>query len=110
MKLGKAVIDGKEYPLVFSTRVLVNLKERTGKDFGAFLNDASDIEQVMRLLADLIAAGCKYSKDHGMDAPEPLGYDTLLDVIAVDDFGKIFKSLEDLSHDKADIEVVSKNV
>ena len=90
MKTGK--IKETEYITCFSTRVLIAIEEREGdstEGLKRILND-SKLDDLFWLLAQLIDAGARYAKMEGLNNPEPLTKDELIDMIGVDEYPSIF--------------------
>nr|DAJ90236.1 MAG TPA: tail assembly chaperone protein [Bacteriophage sp.] len=92
MKTGKIKIKETEYITCFSTRVLIAIEEREGdstEGLKRILND-SKLDDLFWLLAQLIDAGARYAKMEGLNNPEPLTKDELIDMIGVDEYPSIF--------------------
>lgn len=96
MKTGMMEVAGKNYPLSFSARVIVECNKRYGSidNIGSALeSEAGDIGKVLTecfwLLSEMSRAGSAYQKLMGNDAPEPLTEDFLLDVIGADDIAEL---------------------
>ena len=89
-------VAGKNYPLSFSARVIVECNKRYGSidNIGSALeSEAGDIGKVLTecfwLLSEMSRAGSAYQKLMGNDAPEPLTEDFLLDAVGVDDIAEL---------------------
>ena len=96
MKTGMMEVAGKNYPLSFSARVIVECNKRYGSinNIGSALeSEAGDIGKILTecfwLLSEMSRAGSAYQKLMGNDAPEPLTEDFLLDVIGADDIAEL---------------------
>lgn len=94
MRTGKITIKGKEYLTCFSTRVLMNCEERAG----SFEHEMEKIEgrsisECIWLIYQLIIAGDRYAKIEGIDNPEPMTYDELIDSVGVDEYPDLFKAI-----------------
>lgn len=103
MRTGKVTINGIEYPLCFSTRVLVTLEER-GKSEGKssdevmaeIMGGADGGVSVMKsfwLLGAMIDAGVRYQRlNGGCDITAPSA-DDLIDTVDPEDYGSIFADM-----------------
>jgi hypothetical protein len=90
MRTAKIRINGKEYLLCFSTRVMRDCTERYGgiEKIGEALSGGDTVkmlDECFWLLAQMMAAGAKYAAMEGLPNPEPLGCDDLYDLCSVDD-------------------------
>lgn len=103
MRTGKVTINGIEYPLCFSTRVLVTLEERgraEGKSsdevMAEIMGGADGGVSVMKsfwLLAAMIDAGVRYQRlNGGCDLTAPTA-DDLIDTVDPEDYGAIFAAM-----------------
>lgn len=90
MRTGKIEINGKEYLLCFSARVVRDCVERYGNTESVFqaLSEGTEIEQMDEsfwMLAKMIDAGARYARLEGIENPQPLDQDALYDIFGVDD-------------------------
>lgn len=103
MRTGKVTINGTEYPLCFSTRVLVTLEER-GKSEGKSSDEVMaeimggadggiSVEKSFWLLAAMIDAGVRYKKLNGGCDVEAPSADDLIDTVDPEDYGSIFAEM-----------------
>ena len=91
MRTGRVSIKGREYITCFSTRVLIECEERAGSVEAEMEKiQGGSITECIWLLHRLIAAGCKYAELEGMEAPEAIGYDELLDGVGIDEYSGLF--------------------
>lgn len=104
MRTATIEINGKDYLLCFSTRVMRDCAARYGglENIGGAISgdDAmKTLDESIWLLAQMMAAGAKYAKLEGLENPEPLSYDDLYDVFGVDDWlelkGKVMETISD---------------
>lgn len=114
MRQGTMPIAGVKYPACISARVIINAKERTGKEFPesiADLVDNNNIEGQFWLLAQMLKAGKLYLELIGETSPEPPTEDELLDLIGLDDFQKLANTIIGIANDTStpDVIVESKN-
>lgn len=91
MRTAKIEINGKDYLLCFSTRVMRDCAKRYGglENIGGVISgdDAmKTLDESIWLLAQMMAAGAKYAKLEGIETPEPLSYEDLYDAFGVDDW------------------------
>ena len=104
MKTSKAQIRGKEYLMCFSTRVVIECHKRYGgienamkKIFPGPDND-QEIEAVFWLFYEMLKAGSAYAKINGIDNPDIMTYDELIDSVGIDDYpqmlAKVIESTE----------------
>lgn len=102
MRTGKIEINGKEYLLCFSTRVVRACSERYGSvgNIDKALTSGTEAEMMDEsfwLLETMMDAGARYAKLNGIEAPPPLSYDDLYDLCGLDDLlgmkSKIFETV-----------------
>lgn len=103
MKLGKITLNGKEYPLCFSLRVVKACGERYGGvgGIGEALTPQSDneaeaihvLDECLWLLTTMMDAAYRYNKRMEVDTPEPPTLDELLDTCGFDDVASLKGSL-----------------
>lgn len=94
MRVCEIEIDGKQYPICFSTRVAIACQERAGSPEKVLNKIASeDIQEIFWLLTQMIAAGCGYKKMNGEETPTPIGYEELVDIVGVDDYPSMFTAI-----------------
>ncbi|MGN0134732.1 MAG: hypothetical protein ACI4AO_08390 [Anaerotignum sp.] len=113
MRTGKIEINGKEYLLCFSTRVVRACSERYGgvENIDKALmqgTEANMMDESFWLLATMMDAGARYAKLNGIETPPPLSYDDLYDLCDVDDLmgmkTKIFETVASGSEREIDTE------
>ena len=100
MRTAKIEVNGKDYLLCFSTRVMRDCMERYGEleNIGSILggNDAmKTLDESIWLLAQMMAAGAKYAKLEGIENPEPLSYDDLYNSFDMDDWLGMKEKIEE---------------
>ena len=102
MKTVNVKIDGQEYPLCLSTRVMVALEGRAragGRDLSgelqAIMADGS-VSGAFWLLAQMLKAGRRAAQmEDGPEPLEPPDYDELIDLVAVGEYAEIFRALRE---------------
>lgn len=113
MRTGKIEINGKEYLLCFSTRVVRACSERYGgvENIDKALMQGTEVnmmDESFWLLATMMDAGARYAKLNGIETPPPLSYDDLYDLCGVDDLmgmkTKIFETVASGSEREIDTE------
>lgn len=114
MRTGKIEINGKEYLLCFSTRVVRACSERYGgvENIDKALmqgTEANMMDESFWLLATMMDAGARYAKLNGIETPPPLSYDDIYDLCGVDDLmgmkTKIFETVASGSEREIDTEL-----
>ena len=101
MRVKHITINKKEYPICFSTRVLIALEERAGNadiELNRIFSERK-MTDVFWLLAQMLDAGYRYADIDGQVTPDPLTYDQLLDLIGVDEYSTMFSSLSSAIRD-----------
>lgn len=98
MRTGRIEVNGKEYLLCFSARVVRSCAKRYGsiENIDAALNAGTEVEQMDEcfwLLAEMMEAGNRYAQEEGICNPEPLDFDTLYDVCGMDDILNMKESI-----------------
>ena len=102
MRTSKLTIRGKEYTCCFSTRVLLALEDRGRQEvpvksatemLGAIMDDNGNLRDAFWLLHQMMLAGHRYAKLEGMDAPEPMALEDMLDLIGVEDYQSMFAAI-----------------
>lgn len=117
MRTNTITINGKEYLLCFSVRVIRDCTERYG-DMGKIGEALSDkdpvkgLDEAIWLLQRMMDAGSRYAKIEGLENPEPLSCDGLYDCCGLDEYvplkSKVMETI--VGGQKAGIEVEpSKN-
>ena len=115
MRTAKLTLNGVEYTLCFSARVMRSCAERYG-DMNAIydaLNKDKPVEaldEAVWLLAQLIDGGARYSRLNGGDAPS-ISPDDLYDIAGIDDLTNLPRKIaETISAGQATtVEAHSKN-
>lgn len=108
MKLGRITINNVQYPACLSTRVIIAIKNKTEKNFEEGINEilnGSNFENLFWLMSQMLDAGKRYSKLIGVESPEPPEEDGLLDLLGVDDYGKLLDTVTAAVIDTAEPEV-----
>lgn len=96
MRTGKITIKGKEYLTCFSTRALIACEERSGSiEHELEKIEGGSIKECIWLIYQLIIAGDRYAKIEGIENPEPMTYDELIDSLGADEYPGIFKAIKD---------------
>lgn len=106
MRTAKIELDGKEYLLCFSARVIRACAERYGDVSG--LGDALDnedrlkaMDEAMWILSKMIDGGARYAALNGIENPNPLSVDELYDTSDISDFSRIkLKIMEAVTNGK----------
>ena len=96
MRVGKVTINNQEFPVVFSTAVAIAVGERTGKTAGEGLGEilaGGKLSDLFWLLSRMIKAGAAYKEINGEPHPEPLSYETLTDLVGIDDYKTVFADM-----------------
>ncbi|MFR2334515.1 MAG: hypothetical protein ACLS63_16795 [Flavonifractor plautii] len=90
MRTAKLTVNGKEYLLCFSVRVLRAVSERYGDV--THIPEALDQEDTVRamdeafwILSAMMEAGSRYAAHEGMENPAPLTVDQLYDLCDISD-------------------------
>ncbi len=113
MRTGKIEINGKEYLLCFSTRVMRDCSERYGgiENMNKALLEgtgAQMMDESIWLLAVMMDAGARYAKLNSIETPPPLSYDDLYDLCGVDDLlgmkTKIFETVANGNEREIEVE------
>lgn len=102
MRTARISVDGADYLLCFSARVVRDCTERYG-DIGSVqtvLNDDDKVkalDEAVWMISRMMDAGARYAKLNGLDNPPPLSMDDLYDVCDISDFsglrGKIQETI-----------------
>lgn len=98
MRMGKIKVGGKDYNACISTRVIIEIEERTGKTFDAGMSELlgnGNTADVFWVMAEMLKAGKRYADLIGEKAPEPLGYDELIDFVGPDEYGGLVQTILD---------------
>ena len=93
MRRGQVTIQGVDYPLVFSTRVLVEMEDR-----GITLQDLTDdggkkFRATITILSLMMEAGTKAARKAGETPPDPLSVDDLMDQTELEDVATITEAI-----------------
>lgn len=88
-------VNGKEYMLCISTRVLLHIEEKYGDSDGGLkqIMSSRKLSDVVWLLSEMIDAGDRYAKMESVENPGTIPFDELLDRIGPDDYELMFKSI-----------------
>lgn len=116
MKIARMTVDGQEYPLCFSVRVIRQCTDRYGgvENIDKAL-DSSDpmtaLDEAIWLLTTMMAAGERYAKKHDIISPPALSVDEFYDLCDTEDLSsmkeKIFETIT--TGQMPDVEVQAKN-
>ena len=116
MRVGKIEVNGTEYPLCLSTSLICELEEETGLPHGEAIDkiiSGGKVSELFGLMARMIAAGCRYKKLIGEEAPDPISKQDLADLIGLDDyptvFGQLYASVTGGATPEVTVEPDSKN-
>ena len=99
MKQIELPVNGTEYPLCFSLRVVKACGERFGglDSLSSALtgggNAIEALNNVVWLLAQMLDAGCRLAQANGVEADAPPDEDALLDVFGLDDLAELRQRL-----------------
>lgn len=90
MRTGKIKVNGKEYLLCFSARVVRSCAKRYGsvEKINEALStgtEADIMDESFWMLAEMMDAGARYAKLEGLECPEPLSVDDLYDTCSMED-------------------------
>ena len=100
MRTAKMTVDGQEYLLCFSGRVIRNVTEKFGgikEMYEAFHseNQVSSLDAAVWVLAQMTQAGDRYAKLNGMENPGKLSFDDLYDLFDIRDFSGIYGKIRE---------------
>jgi len=86
-------LNGVEYPLCYSTRVICETEGRY-EDKSAFLEDLSNKTSTrVWFLALLMQGGAAYAKQQGLESPVPLSEDEIMDMTTYEDQSAIITAI-----------------
>ncbi|MCC2258943.1 hypothetical protein AAAT94_07630 [Intestinimonas aquisgranensis] len=90
MRTASILLDGKEYPMCFSTRVVRACSERYGgvEHIGAALSGEDlmkVLDETLWLLAAMLDAGARYARLNGQEPLPPPDQETLYDLCDMED-------------------------
>ena len=94
MRTARIEIEGREYLLCFSARVVRAVTERYGgvEAIDGALSGSEPVralDEAVWLLATMMDGGARYAKLNDIDNPPALTADELLDVLDISDFGRL---------------------
>ena len=100
MKTTSIEINGKRYLLCFSLRVIRSCTERYKiiEEIGSAIDSEDKLQNVYEsvwIIAEMMKAGERYAKLNGLDAPEALSEDVLLDVFDVRDAALLVEKIQE---------------
>lgn len=100
MKTTSIEINGKTYPLCFSLRVMRSCTERyrsIEKIDSAIASEdkLQNVYESVWIIAEMMKAGERYAKLNGLDAPEALSEDVLLDIFDVRDTALLVEKIQE---------------
>ena len=100
MKTTSIEINGKRYLLCFSLRVIRSCTERykSIEEIGSAIDSEDKLQNVYEsvwIIAEMMKAGERYAKLNGLDAPEALSEDVLLDVFDVRDAALLVEKIQE---------------
>lgn len=78
-------VAGKDYLLCASLRVVRYMNHVRAKA----ISEEDSVDELVDMLKIMIDAGDKYAKTNGIDNPEPLSKDDILDYLGMDDYMRI---------------------
>lgn len=98
MRTTTANINGKGYLMCFSTRVSQLCEERSGgiqKQLDKTFKDVNQgkTTELFWLFYELLRAGARYAKLEGIENPELMTYDDLIDSVGIDDWEGLFSKV-----------------
>lgn len=98
MRTGYISIDGQRHTLCFSVRVIRLCAERYGAVSGLFEalsgeDEVKALDESLWILSEMMKAGDKYCKEHGLENAAPLSVDALMDTCDIGDFYNIKASI-----------------
>lgn len=117
MKTARMTVDGQEYLLCFSVRVIKDCMDRYGavENIGNVFDNSDPLEamdEAIWLLTKMMDAGERYAKMHGISNPKALTYDDFVNVCDAADLAsmkdKIFETITSGSAAEVEVEP-SKN-
>lgn len=90
MRTASVTLNGREYTLCFSTRVVRSCCERYGglENIDKALSDEDTLkvlDETLWMLSALLDAGARYVRLNGGEPPQPPDQDTLYDLCGLDD-------------------------
>lgn len=91
MRIGSIGIDGKQHILCFSVRVVRHCTERYGSVNGLYAalsneNELEALDEALWILSEMMQAGDKYAKMHGIENAPCMTPDELEDACDLKDF------------------------
>lgn len=95
MRAKTICINGKEYPVCFSARVLLSLEARGGdadQELSRIIGEHK-LTDMFWLFHQMLDAGARWADMEGIPHPEPISLDHLIDSISVDELRTIFSSI-----------------
>ena len=100
MKTTSIESNGKRYLLCFSLRVIRSCTERykSIEEIGSAIDSEDKLQNVYEsvwIIAEMMKAGARYAKLNGLDAPEALSEDVLLDVFDVRDAALLVEKIQE---------------
>ena len=82
------------YTLVFTVRVMADVEDEFNTTYQAFMEQVIDRTRMqVALLSALMRAGYKYDKDQGLEPPQPLSEDEIMDGTIWSDKNVIFDAI-----------------
>lgn len=102
MRTSKITIDGKEYILCFSVRVILAFNDRYGglEHVDAALSGGDmgeNLKEAIWMISTMMDGGARYANLNGLYNPPPLTCEDLYDLCGIDDFkglrGKISETI-----------------
>lgn len=97
MRISHVCIKGQEYPICFSTRVVISCEERAGGIDAELkkISEENSLKEMFWLLSEMLKAGVRYAKLEGLETPEPPGYEQLIDIVGIDEYQSMFSAVVD---------------
>lgn len=100
MRTAKMSVDGREYLLCLSGRVIRNVTEKFGSIpamYEAFSQEEQEksLDAAVWVLSQMIQAGDRYAKLNGLENPGKLSFDDLYDLFDINDFTGIYSKIKE---------------
>lgn len=110
MRKAVVTINGRNYPMVMSTRVLITIQDKYGDaDEGLKkLLTSNNIKDLFYLLELVLDAGYRYDKLNGYDPIKPPTENELIDLIGVTDYEDVMKSIHNVTAVTPEVEIKEK--
>jgi len=107
MRTGKATINGHEYVLCLSARVMQNVEDMGYASLERFLTDeAHQTRNLFRILEWMISAGSAWERHEGREDPGTISYDEMMDTVGPEELEQLTVSITSAIVDDRKIEAV----